>query len=107
MRQTAVTTANTPDATNAIQIHSTHVVMATDNALDWANQIQEAALQILAADSVSEIGPYVETISQFSPLLLNGADNNGDGEVAPAEGGIFTAYQHTQYMAAIPVVSEQ
>ncbi|MCA9953439.1 MAG: hypothetical protein H6657_20805 [Ardenticatenaceae bacterium] len=107
MQQTAVTTANTPDATNAIQIHSTHVVMATDNALDWANQIQEAALQILAADSVSEIGPYVETISQFSPLLLNGADNNGDGEVAPAEGGIFTAYQHTQYMAAIPVVSEQ
>ena len=106
MQETAVLAANTSDATNAIQVHSTHVVLATDNALAWAAQIQDAALQILAADSVGEIGAYVETISQFSPLLLNGADGNGDGEIAPAEGGIFTAYQHTQYMAAVPVVSE-
>ncbi|WP_420645024.1 plastocyanin/azurin family copper-binding protein [Candidatus Leptofilum sp.] len=106
VQATAVTAANAPDATNAIQIHSTHVVLATDNALAWATQIQEAALQILAADSVGDIGTYVDTITQLSPLMLNGADNNGDGEIAPAEGGIFTAYQHTQYMAAIPVVGE-
>lgn len=103
LQETAVNAANAPDATNAIQIHSTHVVMATDNALDWASQIEEAALQIVAAESVGDIGPYVETITQFSPLLLNGADNNGDGEVGPPEGGVFTAYQHAQYMAAIPV----
>ncbi|MCB8924120.1 MAG: DUF420 domain-containing protein [Ardenticatenaceae bacterium] len=107
LQATAVTAANAPDATNAIQIHSTHVVMATDNALDWATQIEEAALQILAADSVGDIGPSVDTITQLSPLLLNGADTNGDGEVGPPEGGIFTAYQHTQYMAAVPVVGEQ
>ncbi len=107
IRETAVQSANAPDATNAIQVHSTHVELATGNALDWASQIQTAALQIQAADSVGDIGPYVETITQFSPLLLNGADGNGDGEIAPAEGGIFTAYQHSQYMAAVPIVTEQ
>jgi plastocyanin/uncharacterized membrane protein YozB (DUF420 family) len=106
MQETAVAAATAPDATNAIQIHSTHVVMATDNALAWAAQIEAAALQILAADSVGEIEPHVATITRLSPLLLNGSDDNGDGEVAPAEGGIFTAYQHAQYMAAIAVVSE-
>ena len=107
IRETAVQAANASDATNAIQIHSTHVELATANALDWASQIQTAALQIQAADSVGDIGPYVETITQLSSLLLDGADGNGDGEIAPAEGGIFTAYQHTQYMAAVPVVTEQ
>ena len=107
IRETAVQAANASDATNAIQIHSTHVELATANALDWASQIQTAALQIQAADSVGDIGPYVETIIQLSSLLLDGADGNGDGEIAPAEGGIFTAYQHTQYMAAVPVVTEQ
>jgi hypothetical protein len=107
MQATAVQAANAPDATHAIQVHSSHVVLATDNALDWGTQIQEAALQILAAGSVGDIGPYVEIITQFGPLLLNGADGNGDGEVAPAEGGIFTAYQHAQYMAALPVTGEQ
>ncbi|MBK8903318.1 MAG: DUF420 domain-containing protein [Anaerolineaceae bacterium] len=106
LQETAVAAANAPDATNAIQIHSTHVIMATDNALDWAAQIEAAALQILAANSVGEIETFVATITQLSPLLLNGSDTNGDGEVAPAEGGIFTAYQHAQYMAAIAVVSE-
>ena len=107
IRETAVQAANASDATNAIQIHSTHVELATANALDWASQIQTAALQIQAADSVGDIGPYVETITQLSSLLLDGADGNGDGEIAPAEGGIFTAYQHSQYMAAVPVVTEQ
>lgn len=107
IQETAVQSANASDATNAIQVHSTHVELATGNALDWASQIQTAALQIQAAASVGDIGPYVETIMQFSPLLLNGADGNGDGEIAPAEGGIFTAYQHSQYMAAVPVVTEQ
>lgn len=107
MQATAVQAAAAPDATEAIRIHSSHVVMAADNALAWAAQIEEAALQITAAASVGDIGPQVDIITRFGPLLMNGADANGDGEVAPNEGGIFTAYQHTQYMAAIPVVGER
>lgn len=103
MQDAAVAAAEAPDATNAIQVHSTHVVLATDNAVHWGSQIRDAALQITETPDVGDIGPYVETIAQLSNLLLNGADDNGDGNVAPDEGGIFTAYQHAQYMGAIPV----
>lgn len=103
MQEAAVAAANTPDATNAIQVHSTHVVLATDNAVHWGSQIRDAALQITNTADVGDIGPYVETIVQLSNLLLNGSDDNGDGNVAPDEGGIFTAYQHAQYMGAVPV----
>lgn len=107
MQDSALRAAGAPDATHAIQVHSGHVVLATDNALHWGSLIRDAALQILSTDSVGDIGPYVETIMQVSPLLLNGADDNGDGNVAPDEGGIFTAYQHAQYMAAVPVSGAQ
>lgn len=103
MQEAAVAAAEAPDATNAIQVHSTHVVLATDNAVHWAAQIRDAALQITETGNVGDIGPYVETITQLSQRLLNGSDDNGDGNVAPDEGGIFTAYQHAQYMGAIPV----
>jgi plastocyanin len=103
MREAAVTASEAADATGAIQLHASHVMMSSDNALAWAAQIREATLQIGQTASVGDIGPQVETIGRFSNLLLNGEDGNGDGEVAPAEGGIFTAYQHAQYMAAIGV----
>lgn len=103
VQEAAVAATNAPDATHAITVHGDHVVQTTDNALAWGAQIQEAALNILAAESVGDIGPYVETLTRASHLLLNGADDNGDGNVSPAEGGIFTAYQHAQYMGAVPV----
>jgi hypothetical protein len=106
MQEAAASAASASDSTEAIQVHAEHVALATGNALLWGAQIQEAALQLLAAESVGDIGPYVETLTHFSNLLLNGADENGDGNVAPAEGGIFTAYQHAQYMAAVPVSGE-
>src|SRR5690606_22561410 len=71
MQETAVAAANAPDATNAIQVHSTHVVLATDNAVHWGSQIRDAALQITNTADVGDIGPYVETIVQLSNLLLN------------------------------------
>jgi plastocyanin len=103
MREAAVAASEAADANGAIQLHASHVLLSSDNALAWAAQIREATVQIGQTASVGDIGPQVETITRFSNLLLNGEDGNGDGEVAPAEGGIFTAYQHSQYMAAIGV----
>lgn len=103
MREAAEAASVAADATGAIQLHASHVVLSSDNALNWANQVREAVVQIGQTASVGDIGLQVETITRFGNLLLNGEDGNGDGEVAPAEGGIFTAYQHAQYMAAIGV----
>src|SRR5690606_19186008 len=94
------------DATEAIRVHAGHVEMATANALEWAALTRQAALEILATRSVGDIGPQVEALNLYSRLLLDGDDGNGDGVVAPEEGGIFTAYQHAQYMGAIGVVRD-
>jgi plastocyanin/uncharacterized membrane protein YozB (DUF420 family) len=93
------------DATNAVQVHARHVVLATDNALEWATSIREAAFGIIDAGSIGDVGPQVDTINRLSLLLLLGEDTNGDGGVAPDEGGIFTAYQHAQYMGAVGVIA--
>jgi hypothetical protein len=67
--------------------------------------VRGEATEIVAAQAVEEIGPQVETLVRYSRLLLAGEDGNADGEIAPDEGGIFTAYQHAQYMAAIAVAA--
>lgn len=103
IQEAAVAADEASDTTKAIQLHAGHVLLATDNALTWATAVREAALQIEAAESVGDIGEQVATLNRFGQLLLNGEDSNGDGEIAPGEGGIFTAYQHAQYMAAIGV----
>ena len=103
MRSAAERAATAEDSTTAIQLHSTHVVIATGNASTWATAIRDAALAITQADRVEDIGEYVATIETLSPLLLSGSDDNGDGVTSPNEGGVFQAYQHAQYMAAIAV----
>ncbi|HSM56070.1 MAG TPA: plastocyanin/azurin family copper-binding protein [Candidatus Sulfomarinibacteraceae bacterium] len=106
MRASAVGAGGSESATRAISTHAEHVILASDNALAWATTVREAALQILDSQSVGDIGPQVETLARYSQLLLDGEDENGDGVIAPDEGGIFTAYQHAQYMGAIGVLTD-
>jgi plastocyanin len=105
MQEAARAAAAADDATNAIQIHAMHVVYATDNALEWATTVRDAAFGIIESASVGDIGQEVETINGFSLRLLLGEDRNGDGAIAPDEGGIFTGYQHAQYMGAIGIIA--
>jgi plastocyanin/uncharacterized membrane protein YozB (DUF420 family) len=97
--------ANARDATNAIRIHADHVMYATDNAENWATLVRDAALQVTQMRNIGDIGPQLETLNRYSGLLLTGEDTDGNGEVDPMEGGIFTAYQHAQYMGAIGVIA--
>jgi len=105
LKATAAATGASPDATNAIRIHSTHVQMSADNALAWAAEIQQAVQNIGNANSVGNIAADVATLQRVSTLLLWGEDSDGDGTVEPEEGAIFTAYQHAQYTGAIGVVA--
>jgi plastocyanin/uncharacterized membrane protein YozB (DUF420 family) len=97
--------AAAPDATNAIRVHAGHVVMAGENALQWIAELRQAGLEIMRPQSIGDIGPQLEVLNRVGRLLLNGEDRDGNGTVEPQEGGIFTAYQHAQYMAAIGVAS--
>ena len=105
LKATAIAAREAPDATNAIRVHATHVEIASDNALRWAAEVQQAVQNIGAAASVGDISADVAALRRSSTLLLWGEDTNADGIVAPEEGGIFTAYQHAQYTGAIGVVT--
>jgi plastocyanin/uncharacterized membrane protein YozB (DUF420 family) len=103
MRQTADAAANTGDATNAIRVHAGHVELSTNNAEQWVVMVRDAGRQIIETARVGDIAPFVATMQQYAPMVLLGEDTSGNAEIEPEEGGIFTAYQHAQYMGAIGV----
>jgi plastocyanin len=105
MTSAATSAGDTTDATVAIRYHAEHVAMSSANAIEWASAVRDAALQVAETARVGDIAAHVETLGRFSQLLLNGQDNDGNGQVEPPEGGIWTAYQHAQYMAAIGVLA--
>ena len=51
------------------------------------------------------MGPLVDTVNRSSLRVLVGGDVDGDGAVSLSEGGVFTAYQHAQYMGAVGVLA--
>jgi plastocyanin len=97
--------ANAGDTTRAISTHASHVGIAGESALFSAGTIRTTALRITEANNVGEIGEFVEAINTFSQRLLIGADEDGDGNVSLAEGGIFIGYQHSQYMGAVGIIA--
>ncbi len=101
MKESAAQAAAAAAATRAIQTHAEHVAIASDSALLSAQATLDAALALLQATNLDAMRPHVETIERHTQRLLVGEDENGDGTVALAEGGIFLAYQHAQYMGAV------
>jgi plastocyanin/uncharacterized membrane protein YozB (DUF420 family) len=108
MDEAAERAAAADDATSAIKLHAGHVTIATANVRQWVIALRQAALEVIDARRIGEIGPQVEALNRYSHLLLLGHDPEGHlgfGEVPPQNGGILTAYQHAQYMAAIAVAT--
>jgi plastocyanin/uncharacterized membrane protein YozB (DUF420 family) len=108
MDQAAQQAAAAPDATDAIRLHAKHVSIATANGRAWAVAVRQAALEITELQRIGEIGPQVAGLNEYGQLLLFGQKEHahvGYGEVPPENGGILTAYQHAQYMAAIPITT--
>jgi plastocyanin/uncharacterized membrane protein YozB (DUF420 family) len=105
MKAAADRAASAGDTTRAISTHAEHVNIAGNSALEWAATVREAALAITDARNVTDIGSQVETIQTYSQRLLIGEDTDGDGNISLAEGGIFIAYQHSQYMGAVGIIA--
>ncbi|MFZ0544228.1 MAG: plastocyanin/azurin family copper-binding protein [Candidatus Promineifilaceae bacterium] len=93
------------DTTLSVSTHAGHVSIAGDSALFSAETIRTNALLITEANNVTDIGEYVEAINTFSQRLLLGEDEDGDGNISLAEGGIFIGYQHSQYMGAVGIIA--
>jgi plastocyanin len=105
MKAAAIAASVTEDTTRAIKTHAEHVRIASDSALETAQAIREAALGIIEANSIADVGPQVDTINRGSLRVLVGEDVDGDGSISLSESGVFTAYQHAQYMGAVGVLA--
>jgi len=94
------------DATDNIQIRSANVIISIENMRGWSEQLLKKALQLQEMPFGSEMKPLVEEMHSLSDHALFGVDTNGNGLIEPivGEGGGDTAYEHTYYMAEMPLL---
>ncbi|MCG8346436.1 MAG: cupredoxin domain-containing protein, partial [Chloroflexales bacterium] len=97
--------ADALDATDAIQLHSSHVQIAGENTRERIEQVRLLAEKIAAASSQADTQQDVLSILALTGQAIQGIDIDLDEQIAPipGEGGIVTAYQHAQLMAAVPL----
>ncbi len=98
--------AEASDATDNIQLHSTHVVVSIENMRGWSEQLLEKALQLQEMPFGIEMEPLVTDMQALSDQVLFGVDTNGNELIEPilGEGGGETAYEHAYYMAEMPLL---
>ena len=99
--------ADSPDATDAIKLHASHVQIAGENTRVRVQDIHDRAHKILDASGIADTQQDVLSILALAQQTIQGVDVNLDEQVGPVpgEGGVLTAYQHAQLMAGIPLTS--
>jgi hypothetical protein len=96
-----------PDATQNMLTHGTHVKDCAANLDGWTTQLRDQLIAILNASFDSpELEGMVREAVAWADQIRNGIDVNGneDIEPIPGEGGAVTAYEHAYYMADMPIV---
>jgi len=96
-----------PDATQNMLTHGTHVKDCATNLDGWTPQLRDQLTAILGTsfDSPDLEGMIREAVA-LADKIRNGIDINGDENVEPipGEGGAITAYEHAYYMADMAIV---
>ena len=95
--------ADAPDATDAIKLHASHVQIAGENTRIRVQDIHDRADKIAEASGLADVQQDVLAILALASQTIQGVDANQDEQITPTpgEGGVLTAYQHAQLMAAI------
>ncbi|MBC7875812.1 MAG: protein kinase [Anaerolineales bacterium] len=98
--------AESADATENIQVHSAHVVACIENMKTWSEQLLEKTLQLQEMPFGSDMDPLINEMVFLSNQVLFGSDVNGNELIEPTagEGGGDTAYEHSYYMAEMPLL---
>jgi plastocyanin len=93
--------SNAADATQAIKIHTAHVLVSVENVTGWAGEARDLALALSKAPDAAGAAVQVQELLALAQRIILGQDADGDGQVAPVrdEGGALTAYQHGQFIA--------
>lgn len=80
-----------------------------DNHLNLLNAALEKALQIFAADTVTEAQPFADKLAELLNQVQNGTDLDGNGTIDPTknEGGMVTLYEDSLLMAEIAIFPKE
>lgn len=92
--------SQTDNASDAVKLHTMHVVEATENAMGRVKEVLSAADAILAATSAEEANPHAVKMAALAEAVHLGLDVNSDGQISwdNGEGGLKVADQHMGFM---------
>ena len=96
-----------PNATQNMLTHGTHVKDCATNLDGWTAQLRDQLSAILNASFDSpELEGMIREAVALADKIRNGIDVNGDENIepVPGEGGAVTAYEHAYYMADMVIV---
>ena len=96
-----------PNATQNMLTHGTHVKDCAANLDGWTAQLRDQLRAILNASFDSpELEGMVREAVALADKIRNGIDINGNESIepVPGEGGAVTAYEHAYYMADMVIV---
>jgi hypothetical protein len=98
---------SSPDATQNMLTHGTHVKDCATNLDGWTSQLRDQLTTILNTSFDSpELEGMVREAVALADKIRNGIDVNGNESIEPVsgEGGAVTAYEHAYYMADMAIV---
>jgi hypothetical protein len=96
--------ATQSDSTDNIRLHAGHVQIAVDNLKKWLTSIDNDAHQLTTNPGNTAL---IQDIATLSDHVLNGFDQNDNGQIEPiaGEAGVATAYNEGQLMAQLPLTT--
>lgn len=96
------------NATDTVRRRAAELAVVAENIRQLSNRLIELRLAAHEAKTAADQTANTAEIFKLTEQLLNGVDTNGNGlvEAVAGEGGAFTAYFHSQYMAAMSALTE-
>ena len=99
---------NSPDSTENMRVHGEHVKIAATNVARWTPTLRDQLILILGSPFDPAMEGMIRNAAALANQILNGVDVNGNENIEPIpdEGGAETAYEHSYYMADLPILPE-
>lgn len=92
-----------PGASENVRIHAAEVQLVATNLRGWASEIIDLVLVLQTGSDPAAKQAAAGRALELSRNMLNGVDANGNGaiEAVLGEGGAYTAYFYSQFLAAL------
>jgi plastocyanin len=101
--------ASAPDATDNVKFQAAALTTLAGNVRAWSKAALDAAVEAHRAATAADQKAATQLALDFATQLLNGVDANGNGEIEAieGEGGAYTLYFYSQYLAAMGALEQQ